>query len=141
MLPLSQCMAFCRAQSAPLRLLLALCLLLLAAAPAAARDISIQEAAALLQAPPPDLLIVDVRTPAEFRDGHLPGARNMDFFGALFDLQIQSLPRDKPVLLYCRTGRRSAGAYDAMSKAGIKDILHMNEGVDAWSKAGLPLEK
>lgn len=141
MLPSSQCLAFYRAQSPPFRLLLALCLLLLAATPVTAKDISIQEAAALLQTPPPGLLIIDVRTPAEFRDGHLPGARNMDFFGALFDLQIQSLPKDRPVLLYCRTGRRSAGANDSLDKAGIKNILHMNEGVDAWRKAGLPLEK
>ncbi|QCC84495.1 rhodanese-like domain-containing protein [Desulfovibrio desulfuricans] len=117
------------------------CLILLVAVQAAAKDISVNEAAGLLQNPPQGLTIVDVRTPAEFREGHLAGAVNMDFFGASFDSQILALPKDKPILLYCRTGNRSAGAYDAMEKEGITNILHMNQGVTAWQQAGLPLQK
>lgn len=117
------------------------CLFLLAAVQVSARDISVKDAAALLQNPPQGLTIVDVRTPAEFREGHLAGAVNMDFFGASFDSQILTLPRDKPVLLYCRTGNRSAGAYDAMEKEGITNILHMNAGITGWQKEGLPLQK
>ncbi len=116
-------------------------LVLLAAVQVSAKDISVTDAAALLQNPPQGLTIVDVRTPAEFREGHLAGAVNMDFFGASFDSQILSLPKDKPILLYCRTGNRSAGAYDSMQKEGLTNILHMNEGITAWQKAGLPLEK
>lgn len=118
------------------------CLLpLLAAAQAQARDIDVREAAALLRNPPYGLIIVDVRTPEEFRQGHLPGAENMDFFGGPFDAQIRTLPKDAPVLLYCRTGNRSAAARDSMEKAGLTNILHMHEGITAWQKAGLPLEK
>lgn len=108
---------------------------------AQAKDISAREAAALLQSPPAGLLILDVRTPGEFRQGHLPGARNMDFFGGRFDLDAAALPKDHPVLLYCRTGQRSAGAAEALEQAGVKNILHMNQGIEAWEKAGLPLEK
>ena len=117
------------------------CFFLLAAVQVCARDISVKDAAALLQNPPQGLTIVDVRTPAEFREGHIAGAVNMDFFGASFDSQILTLPRDKPVLLYCRTGNRSAGAYDAMEKEGITNILHMNAGITGWQKEGLPLQK
>ncbi|WP_374288928.1 rhodanese-like domain-containing protein [Desulfovibrio desulfuricans] len=117
------------------------CLILLVAVQAAAKDISVKEAAELLQNPPQGLTIVDVRTPAEFREGHLAGAVNMDFFGASFDSQILALPKDKPILLYCRSGNRSAGAYDAMEKEGITNILHMNQGITAWQQAGLPLQK
>jgi len=121
--------------------LLALLMLVLLAVPALARDISVQDAAALLQNPPQGLVIVDVRTPAEFREGHLPGAVNMDYFGGPFETQIQSLPKTAPVLLYCRTGNRSASAYETMTKAGIGNILHMNEGITKWQQLGLPQEK
>ena len=121
--------------------LLALLMLVLLAVPALARDISVQDAAARLQNPPQGLVIVDVRTPAEFREGHLPGAVNMDYFGGPFETQIQSLPKTAPVLLYCRTGNRSGSAYDVMTKAGIGNILHMNEGITKWQQLGLPQEK
>lgn len=130
--------------AAPLRAFAALailCCLLFSATGAAAKDVSVQEAAALLKSPPAGLMIIDVRTPEEFREGHLPGAQNMDFFGGRFDLQLHAMPKDRPILLYCRAGQRSGGAYEAMSKAGATTILHMNEGIDAWRKAGLPLEK
>ena len=121
--------------------LLALLMLVLLAVPAQARDISVQDAAALLQNPPQGLVIVDVRTPAEFREGHLPGAVNMVYFGGPFETQVQSLPKTAPVLLYCRTGNRSGSAYDIMTKAGIGNILHMNEGITKWQQLGLPQEK
>lgn len=121
--------------------LLALLMLVLLAVPALARDISVQDAAALLQNPPQGLVILDVRTPAEFREGHLPGAVNMDYFGGPFETQVQSLPKTAPVLLYCRTGNRSGSAYDVMTKAGIGNILHMNEGITKWQQLGLPQEK
>ena len=117
------------------------CLFLLAAVQVFAKDISVKDAAALLQNPPQGLTIVDVRTPAEFRDGHLAGAVNMDFFGSTFEAQTLTLPKDKPILLYCRTGNRSAGAKDAMEKEGLTNIIHMHEGIVGWQKAGLPLEK
>ena len=117
------------------------CFLLLAAVQVSAKDISVKDAEALLQNPPQGLTIVDVRTPAEFREGHIAGAVNMDFFGATFEAQVLTLPKDKPVLLYCRTGNRSAGAYDAMTKEGLTNILHMNQGITAWQQAGLPLQK
>ena len=117
------------------------CLLLLVAVQVSAKDISVKEAADLVQSPPQGLTIVDVRTPTEFREGHIAGAVNMDFFGASFDSQILTLPKDKPILLYCRTGNRSAGAYDAMTKEGITNILHMNEGITVWQQDGLPVQK
>ena len=121
--------------------LLALLMLVLLAVPALARDISVQDAAALLQNPPQGLVILDVRTPAEFREGHLPGAVNMDYFGGPFETQVQSLPKTAPVLLYCRTGNRSGSAYAIMTQAGIGNILHMNEGITKWHQLGLPQEK
>lgn len=96
---------YSRLSAAPLRALTGLAVLLCLLFPATsapAEDISVQEAAALLKSPPAGLMIIDVRTPEEFRQGHLPGAQNMDFFGGRFDLQVEAMPKDRPVLLYCR---------------------------------------
>lgn len=101
--------------------------------------VSVKEASELLNKS--NLIILDVRTPAEFAQGHLPGARNLDFFGGRFDHDVASLPRDKQVLLYCRSGKRSAGAAEALGNAGIKRIMDMHQGFQAWEKAGLPVEK
>ena len=79
------------------------CFLLLAAVQVSAKDISVKDAATLLQNPPQGLTIVDVRTPAEFREGHLAGAINMDFFGALIRRYL-ACPRTSPC---CSTAARA----------------------------------
>lgn len=105
------------------------------------KDIKIREAAELMKKKPENLVILDVRTPAEFRDGHIPNAKNMDFFGGSFDMDISRLPKNDTIIVYCRSGKRSAGAADVLSDAGFKKVLHMSEGMEVWEKAGLPVEK
>lgn len=104
-------------------------------------NISVQDAAALLQNAPPGLIILDVRTPGEFREGHLAGARNVDFFGGRFEMETADLPRDAPLLIYCRSGKRSAAAAETLGEAGMSRILHMHQGIEGWKDAGLPLVK
>ena len=115
--------------------------LLLAAASALAEDISVSAAAALLRQPPEGLVVLDVRTPAEVRAGHLPGAVNMDYFGGPFEAQIQTLPKNAPVLLYCRTGNRSEAAQETLRTVGVRHILHMKDGIVGWQAQGLPLQE
>lgn len=105
------------------------------------RDISVQDAAKMLKENPDDIMILDVRTPGEFRGGHLPGAKNMDFFGGNFDVEAANLPDGKTMLVYCRSGKRSSGAVEELKRAGVKNILHLHEGLTAWEKAGMPVEK
>lgn len=112
-----------------------------AAALPAGGNISVRDAAALLQNAPADLIILDVRTPGEFREGHLAGARNVDFFGGRFEMETADLPRDAPLLIYCRSGKRSAAAAESLGEAGMKRILHMHQGIEGWKDAGLPLVK
>lgn len=107
----------------------------------AAGAIGVREARALLANPPEGLIVLDVRTPQEFREGHLAGARNLDFFGGAFEMEAQELPKDAPVLLYCKSGRRSAAAAESLAGAGHGRVLHMREGLAGWIKAGLPLTK
>jgi phage shock protein E len=67
-------------------------------------------------------MIVDVRTPDEFRDGAYPGARNIP----LSDLgsRLAEIPKDKPVVLYCASGARSSSAARAMKQAGYADVIN-----------------
>lgn len=75
--------------------------------------------------------LVDVRTPAEFAEGHIPGAVNMDVNGAEFDTQIATLDAERPVALYCRSGRRSKLAADKVAKAGF-EVVELDGGILSW---------
>ena len=67
-------------------------------------------------------LVIDVRTPNEFRDGSYPGAKNIP----LSDLsrRIAEIPKDKPVVLFCASGMRSASAARTMRQAGYADVTN-----------------
>ncbi len=71
---------------------------------------------------PDDAIIIDVRTPAEFTEGHLDGALNIDVQSADFDDQIAALDPDEDYLVYCQSGNRSAAAIDRMDDAGFTDL-------------------
>jgi phage shock protein E len=95
---------------------------------------------ARLQRKDPDLVVLDVRTPAEFAAGHVPGARNISH--ELLQSRIDELRdlRDKQVVLYCRSGRRSALAEDVLSKAGFKRLAHLEGDYLAWEAEQRPIE-
>ena len=69
----------------------------------------------------PGTVIVDVRTPAEFAQGHLPGAVNIDIAGD-FVAGIATLDPSAPYAVYCHSGNRSAAAVQAMTSAGFQDV-------------------
>jgi len=85
-------------------------------------------------------VVVDVRTPQEFSEGHVPGAINvpLDQVDPL-DEQLRSLGAGKPLYLICRSGRRSAEAADKLAVAGF-DVRNVTGGTEAWKAAGLPVE-
>lgn len=86
----------------------------------------------------PDAPVIDVRTPGEFAEGHLINALNFDWNGSSFDQQIAALDKSKPVLVYCRSGSRSAAAADHMRTAGFKEVYEMDGGFVNWRNANLP---
>lgn len=104
-------------------------------------DISVSDAAKMIQENRPDLIILDTRTPGEFREGHIEGAANLDFFGGAFEVEAAKLPRDATILLYCRSGRRSQAAAEAMRNMDFKNVLNMKGGLNAWEKSGRKTEK
>lgn len=85
----------------------------------------------------PELLLLDVRTKEEYEEGHLPGARNMDFLSEDFLLQVEQLPKDQAIYIYCRSGNRSAKAADLMRKAGFRQLYDLEGGYLKWEEEKL----
>lgn len=82
-------------------------------------------------------IILDIRTPEEFKTGHIKGSYNIDFYDNFLE-QIRKLNKNKNYLLYCRSGNRSGTALKIMSKAGFKNVYHLKNGILSWNK---PLNK
>ena len=80
--------------------------------------------------------LLDVRTQAEYDEGHLENALLIDVNGESFlaDAEAQ-LQKDKTVAVYCRSGRRSASAAEKLSKDGF-DVVNLDGGITAWIEAG-----
>jgi rhodanese-related sulfurtransferase len=86
-----------------------------------------------------DLQLVDVRSQAEFGGGRLGGARNLP----LGDLggRLGELNKDKPLIVYCRSGARSSAALKQLRNAGFAQAKHMRGGILAWQGAGYPVSR
>jgi rhodanese-related sulfurtransferase len=76
--------------------------------------------------------LIDVRTPAEFKQGHIEGALNIDVSSAGFGKNIGQLDKDKPVYIYCRSGQRSNTAAKKMEQAGFNTIYDLKDGINSW---------
>lgn len=77
--------------------------------------------------------IVDVRTPAEFSDGHIDGAVNIDYKGKGFrEKALDGLDKSRPVAVYCRSGRRSAAAARLLARGGFSTVVNLSGGILAW---------
>jgi len=87
-------------------------------------------------------ILLDVRTPEEYEQGHLKGATLIDYLEEKsFNEEIAKLDKNKTVYVYCRSGGRSGNAQEIMLKQGFKNVVNMDGGIDEWKKQGLPIEK
>lgn len=82
-------------------------------------------------------VLLDVRTPEEFASGHISGAININVDE--LPNRLSEVPKDEPIVVYCRSGRRSAIAAQLLSDAGYTPIYDLGGIVD-WQAAGLPVE-
>lgn len=103
-------------------------------------DVDAEKAAALVSEKP-ELVILDVRTPEEFAEGHLAGAVNIDFKEADFAAKVGELDPEKPYLLHCRSGSRSRQSMPVFEGLNFSEIYHLNTGYLGWTEAGKPVEK
>jgi phage shock protein E len=101
--------------------------------------VSVDGAAATIAAAPDDLVILDVRTPEEFNEGHIEGAVMIDFYRDDFSTQLAELDPDVPYVLYCRSGNRSGQTTAIMEELGFQSVQDVDGGSLAWQAAGLPL--
>ena len=85
------------------------------------------------------VITLDVRTPGEFAEGHVEGARLIDFQSGNFENEIATLDKNATYAVYCRSGNRSGQAVKVMQDAGFTSVFNMNGGVIDWANAGLPL--
>lgn len=81
----------------------------------------------------PSVQLIDARTPQEFAAGHIPGAINIDINGSNFDDEVHRLvKRDRPIAVYCRSGRRSKIAAERLLGMGHTKITELNTGFITW---------
>jgi rhodanese-related sulfurtransferase len=99
-------------------------------------DYTVREVAAILESGD-DVQLIDVRQQHEHDAGRITGGRLIEL--AELPVQATTIDRDRPVILYCRSGARSAMAADALRHAGY-DAHNMAGGMLDWEAAGLPIE-
>lgn len=80
----------------------------------------------------PGAILIDVRTPPEFQENHLPGALNMDFLGTDYWDIFDRLDRSVPTFVYCRTGRRSVRTVMFMKNGGFQKVYNLDGGLIEW---------
>jgi phage shock protein E len=107
---------------------------------AAVKNVTPDEAATALKERK-DITVLDLRTAEEFKAGHIPGAKNIDFLGDDFAKQVATLDKSKTYLVHCAGGGRSTRSLKIFDEQKFSSLLHLNEGFKAWEKAGKPVEK
>lgn len=83
-----------------------------------------------------DFILLDVRTPEEYAEGHLKGSVHINFFDADFKDQVNKLDKNKTVYIYCRSGNRSGKGASVLKELCFTTIKDLQGGIMAWSSAG-----
>jgi rhodanese-related sulfurtransferase len=84
------------------------------------------------------LFVLDVRTPQEYAAGHVPGAVNVPYDQVA--LHLAEIPKDKDVVIYCRSGRRTGLAAAVLEANGYAKLKHLQGDMAAWLQDGRPVE-
>jgi len=90
-------------------------------------------------ASPIPFLVLDVRTPEEYAEGHIQGAKLIPV--QVLAKHLAEVPKDKQVYVYCHSGRRSANAAKLLAAQGFTRIENIQGGITAWKEAGFPVVK
>jgi len=84
-------------------------------------------------------MLLDVRTPEEYAEGHIKGAKLIPV--QILAEHLKDVPKDKQVYVYCHSGKRSARASKLLAKNGFTNIENIEGGIVAWKAAGYPVVK
>ena len=94
-----------------------------------------------LRAANTNIVILDVRSAAEFEKGRMAGATNIDISSFRFEQKVRALDKSKTYVVTCAVGMRSARACKKLDGMGFKELYDLAPGFDGWKKAGRPFEK
>ncbi|WP_187388165.1 rhodanese-like domain-containing protein [Seonamhaeicola marinus] len=103
------------------------------------KDLSSEELSEVLQNKMVQL--IDVRTPKEYTAEHIKTSININFFAATFPKEIEALDKEKPVYVYCRSGKRSVKSIALFKEAGFKEIYNLKGGILDWKSKEFEVEK
>ena len=85
----------------------------------------------------PGAQLIDVRTPQEFKGGHIAKARNLNVQDRSFQAMAENLKKDQPVFVYCRSGGRSRMAASQLAGMGFEQIYDLSGGITSWAAKGM----
>jgi hydroxyacylglutathione hydrolase len=101
--------------------------------------IDVREAERRLREDPSRPVLLDVREPSEFVEVRAPGAVLVPT--STFLTRLGDLPTDRPLMVVCHMGSRSAAVAGYLTRAGRTDVVNVAGGMDAWQSAGLPIRR
>ena len=86
-----------------------------------------------------DFVMLDLRTPGEWRYGVIKDALLIDYMAPSFDSKFKELKKDKTYLVFCMSGSRSNKVVKSMTSSGFKTVYHLSEGMQKWYRENLPI--
>jgi len=105
---------------------------------AVARNITPQDAVDLLKERQ-NVYRLDVRTPQEYQQAHLDGAHLIPIDQV--ERRLAELPKDRPILVYCAVGSRSAQVFNFLVRRGYPEVYNLDGGITAWVQRGYPVQQ
>lgn len=96
------------------------------------KEINVQELTDKIQSD--DIYLLDIRSEMETAHGVIPGSKHMAMH--LIPLKINDLPKDKEIVLYCRSGARSYHACSYLIQQGIDNVVNLRGGILSWAQSG-----
>lgn len=85
-------------------------------------------------------IIIDIRTPEEYKSGHIDNAILIDYYSSDFSKNIKNLDKNASYLIYCRSGNRSGRAISLFEKLDFKQVKNLQGGIIEWKRNGYPLK-
>lgn len=87
------------------------------------------------------IFVLDVRSPQEYAQGHVPKATNVPHSDIEDHLDMLNLHKDEDILIYCKSGRRAEMAEEKLAAAGFKNVYHLKGDMKGWEASGMMIER